>query len=890
MTGTSATLSAVVSDDGDQNGQSDVSYAWSVTPPTGGGDAWFDDDTAASPSLHFTKAGTYGVTLDVDDGHGQTDQYTGSVTVVQTLTSIDLSPDAAAVLVGGSATFAATGIDQFGDEMATQPALTWSASAGEISGGAFTACGSNIAGAIGGTCSVTASASNGSTTVTGTATVAVQPWTVDQALDYLTFDDGGYAQSTTSTQSIVRFGDEGVTFSSDLATFLTVGPLRKSYNPYTGMTTDGSNILYAGHTYQCCHGCDFNSDGAGDMKISFDSPTGLDYLFLVGNLDASVCPSAGNGLYTVGTVTLHLAGGETVTTNLNVSGSVVAGRDDCPGDSNDVDNVGPHNDVAFGEQVFFSQYGPLTEIDISPKRIAFTNATPVQGGDGFVGDGAGGTAWCHDWIGEQEFGIDYLQLANFQPALLSLTAADDANPANQVTAITNAAITAAAIKDLYLPADADGVGHVDLTAMFSPLTFGGTGEGQYVHLMVKRGTTTIGSDYTFTNANTLSNLALAATPTAHDFSLVLWLDLDHDGYYETGEPTREVDVHVVTVDSLTVSDHNAPANTATATWTTTPDLYVAADADGNGHIDLSALFAFQLTEPDKAGRLIHVTVVRSDGQTMIDGDYDRLDDAGRLSDLVLRTTATACDFTVHCITTAGDPEEEVRVVTPPNYGFLNISLPTNASDGTFRPQEVAKQIARILGSNGIHLFVQIRTGPLVAGDPPLGWNSAGHDCTWWPDGLTGPGHDLKCKEWTQSLDVIRGDGKIAGAMTGGRSSTTIDYQWVKNQEVTYDTVHPGKHFSWDLTYANIIIHEILWLGMLGHFDDRSADAGTLPSHIASGSEDVKISSSQAVTIAKLFPVADSGPTHPPIYPTPGQSVEIDDHSDDPWYDEDGNEK
>ena len=113
MTGTSTPLSAAVTYDGDTN---DLTYLWSVAPS--GGDAWFDDDTAASPTLYFTKAGSYDVTLEVNDGYPVTGVQSLAnpdliVVVDHTLTSIAVTPGNVAVLQGDTQSFTADGIDQF---------------------------------------------------------------------------------------------------------------------------------------------------------------------------------------------------------------------------------------------------------------------------------------------------------------------------------------------------------------------------------------------------------------------------------------------------------------------------------------------------------------------------------------------------------------------------------------------------------------------------------------------------------------------------------------------------------------------------------------------------------------------------------------------------------
>jgi hypothetical protein len=82
------------------------------------------------------------------------------------LSSIVVSPATASVVAGGSVRFGATGYDQSGQPMSTQPTLTWSVSGGGTidSTGRFTA-GSTAGGPF------TVSASSGN--VTGTAKVSV---------------------------------------------------------------------------------------------------------------------------------------------------------------------------------------------------------------------------------------------------------------------------------------------------------------------------------------------------------------------------------------------------------------------------------------------------------------------------------------------------------------------------------------------------------------------------------------------------------------------------------------------------------------------------------------------------------------------------------------------
>ena len=57
------------------------------------------------------------------------------VTVQQTLTGITIAPGDAAVLQGDTQQFSATGFDQFGNDMTTQPSsFTWGEEKGEEKG------------------------------------------------------------------------------------------------------------------------------------------------------------------------------------------------------------------------------------------------------------------------------------------------------------------------------------------------------------------------------------------------------------------------------------------------------------------------------------------------------------------------------------------------------------------------------------------------------------------------------------------------------------------------------------------------------------------------------------------------------------------------------------
>ena len=75
----------------------------------------------------FYGSGTYQFQLTVTDGWGLVSSSTQIVTVVPTLTSIAVSPEAPATVEhGNSLQLQARGYDQFGNVLANQPSFSWS--------------------------------------------------------------------------------------------------------------------------------------------------------------------------------------------------------------------------------------------------------------------------------------------------------------------------------------------------------------------------------------------------------------------------------------------------------------------------------------------------------------------------------------------------------------------------------------------------------------------------------------------------------------------------------------------------------------------------------------------------------------------------------------------
>jgi hypothetical protein len=207
VSGTSTTLSVLGADDG---GEANLTYTWAALSfPPGAGPTFSANGTnaAKTTAATFTRAGSYPLAVTITDAGGLSATSTVTVVVNQTLTSITVTPPAPTVGLGGQQQFSATAVDQFGVPLATQPAFTWSAAAGQINAsGLFTAPGSGqgtvivqaSAGAVSGTATVTlgpAGGGNQAPTVATPASAFPNPVAgTTAALSVLGADDGGEAK------------------------------------------------------------------------------------------------------------------------------------------------------------------------------------------------------------------------------------------------------------------------------------------------------------------------------------------------------------------------------------------------------------------------------------------------------------------------------------------------------------------------------------------------------------------------------------------------------------------------------------------------------------------------------------------------------------------------
>jgi hypothetical protein len=164
----------------DAAGAASLTYSWrafGVQP----GPVTFsrnDSNAANTTTVTFTQAGNYTFTVNITDSSGS---YVGSqqvkVTVSPVLTSVSVSPGLAALTDGGTEQFSATGLDQFGHRMSSQPRFVWSLGSGSV--GSLSSTGKYKAPATG-TGSATILVKAGS--IAATARISVAKGTASQSL------------------------------------------------------------------------------------------------------------------------------------------------------------------------------------------------------------------------------------------------------------------------------------------------------------------------------------------------------------------------------------------------------------------------------------------------------------------------------------------------------------------------------------------------------------------------------------------------------------------------------------------------------------------------------------------------------------------------------------
>jgi len=141
VTGTTVTLAALATD---VRGAASLTYTCAATAvPSGASPPVFSingKNAAKNTTATFSAAGTYKFTVRIADTAGLFTTSSVNVAVMQSFTSITISPASISIKIGGTQQFMAKGKDQFGHALASQPKFTWSSSGGKVtSGGLFTA-------------------------------------------------------------------------------------------------------------------------------------------------------------------------------------------------------------------------------------------------------------------------------------------------------------------------------------------------------------------------------------------------------------------------------------------------------------------------------------------------------------------------------------------------------------------------------------------------------------------------------------------------------------------------------------------------------------------------------------------------------------------------------
>jgi hypothetical protein len=208
VTGNTAAMSVLGADDA---GEAALIYTWATTgsPPAAVTFSPNGTNAAKNSTATFTKAGAYSIQATIKDAKGLTVTSSVNVTVNAMFTSITVSPASASVAAGGTQTFTATGKDQFGTALVSQPSFTWTVTgggtigstsgiftAGAVAGGPFTVTAAS--GAKSGTASVSVFI-NAPPTVATAASATPNPVTATTtSLSVLGADDGGEAALTYS--------------------------------------------------------------------------------------------------------------------------------------------------------------------------------------------------------------------------------------------------------------------------------------------------------------------------------------------------------------------------------------------------------------------------------------------------------------------------------------------------------------------------------------------------------------------------------------------------------------------------------------------------------------------------------------------------------------------
>jgi rhamnogalacturonan endolyase len=204
VAGTTTALSVLGADDG---GEAPLVYTWAANGPAGVTFSANGTNSAKNATATFAAAGTYAITATITDANQLTAASSVNVVVNQTLTSIVVAPTSTTVAPSGTQQFSASAKDQFGANLTTQPAFTWSVVVG---GGSIDANGLYTAAATAGSATVQAAAG----AISGTAGVAIVVprawWKLDETGASSASDSSGNGNTGTvvgATWTAGKFGN-----------------------------------------------------------------------------------------------------------------------------------------------------------------------------------------------------------------------------------------------------------------------------------------------------------------------------------------------------------------------------------------------------------------------------------------------------------------------------------------------------------------------------------------------------------------------------------------------------------------------------------------------------------------------------------------------------------
>jgi hypothetical protein len=236
ITGKTASLSVLGKDDG---GEAKLTYNWSASAVPSGASISFSangSNAAKKTAITFSKAGNYTLAVKITDAAGLSVTSSKSVVVSPSLTTIVVTPGTATVTQGAKQQFAARGLDQFQQALASQPAFAWSAVSGAVSSsGLYTASGS-----LG---KITITAKSGSVSGTATATVVagsggLQTAALAQLVQSL--DADGAIGRQDMIQILRSVGGDGVVNAAELS------DLKAILNQATTLNIPGYVLTLAG--------------------------------------------------------------------------------------------------------------------------------------------------------------------------------------------------------------------------------------------------------------------------------------------------------------------------------------------------------------------------------------------------------------------------------------------------------------------------------------------------------------------------------------------------------------------------------------------------------------------------------------------------------------------